>query len=179
MNLADTIRLYGTEYPYSTPKGPQESKPGPKAVVYGPSQRAILGQETGPKALLTPQTRTKDDIANWIFTLTRNTGRTRTTPIEHYKDKWLPSNNFQLMHVPLQKVNQPIRPKYPEVVDRKTKPGQVQDTPIVIDKNQPENGWKGSHLVIDGKHRTEAWGRMGWETGPAWVGDQAVGDFTE
>lgn len=133
----------------------------------------IYAQDAG---ISTPQTRTREDIANWIFTLTMNTGRKRTISVSEYSKKWLPSATFRLMQVQLDKVNQPIEPKYPEIAVMKTRPGNIQNTPIVIDLNVSTD-WPGATLVIDGKHRVEAWRAMGWKTCPAWVGEQAVGEF--
>lgn len=90
------------------------------------------------------------------------------------------------MSVPLDKIEQPLKPHFMHIVSRKLK--QEDNRPIFIDKNYPmqttwrpekTHGRKLDTLVIDGKHRHMAATLTRRKKVKAWVGIQALPHFAD
>lgn len=99
---------------------------------------------------------------------------------EKWQERWLPSDHFVLMDVPVSKIDQPVQPRNVKIVKDKIK--QKDPNPIFIDRNiqrgtkdpRKKRLEKPATYVVDGKHRAEAARRTGKKSIPAWVGTQAV-----
>lgn len=122
----------------------------------------------------------RDEVQERIWALTKKTGRPRKINADKWKNKWLSSDQFLLMEVPLNRIDQPIKPHYTDIVKRKTK--QHDPEPIFIDRNRFANSASytvtrlhgAATYVVDGKHRSEAAKVNKRKTISAWVGIQAV-----
>lgn len=94
--------------------------------------------------------------------------------------KWMPSSHFVKLLVPVNRIQQPMPPKYPALIELKAMAGEFfLEEPIFIDRNRPElTGWKGLQILcIDGKHRVGAARMAEVERILAYVGVQALPHF--
>lgn len=96
---------------------------------------------------------------------------------ETWVRKWLPSNRFKLVRLPLNAVAMPCEPKVENLVLKKIH--AREEKPIIVDYNRNQVG-KSMHgfvpqvIVIDGKHRFKAASLRGETHIMAWVGEHAL-----
>lgn len=117
--------------------------------------------------------RTRKQVLRRITQLTRESGRVPKTKLLVHPQKWLASDYFVLMTVPVEKIQNPVpgTPKYPEVVKQKVR--QFDTEPLLIDKNISKNP-KTETWILDGKHRAAAAKFLKKSTVQAWVGLEAI-----
>ena len=139
----------------------------------------------------------RDEVQERIWKLTRDTGRERKMSPEKWKNIWLPSDTFILMDVPVNKIDQPIKPHFSQAADVDSIAAHMDivnrkilrkdHEPIFIDRNKRKGTTSPSQArlktcdtyVVDGKHRAEEAKRTKVHTVKAWVGVQAVPYFLD
>jgi len=99
-----------------------------------------------------------------------------TNPV-NWRRKWLPSNQFRLMMLPLNAAALPCDPKGANLVLKKIH--AREEKPIIVDYNRNRvgasmNGYTPEVIVIDGKHRFKAAALRGETHIMAWVGERVV-----
>lgn len=126
----------------------------------------------------TPQTRTAKQVADGFFSdmAARGTPMLKTSP-DGWRKRWLASEKFVLMRVPLNCVALPCSPSDVKEMLRDIAAGSNE--PILVDLNKPgvgrrDDGYVPPITVIDGKHRFAAASMGGATSILAWVGELAA-----
>ena len=115
---------------------------------------------------------TKEDVGNILAKQPLNKGKSHKDLV----DKWVSSDNFTLMDIPVDSVGMATEPKdIPRT-----------EGPIIVDENINEIGrYKGRYgappdvIVLDGKHRLAKAIQNGEKTIKAYVGDKAIPHLKE
>lgn len=129
---------------------------------------AILGEQPDPTPV-----RTQDQVVKRIAQLQQEAGRGLTKLTAHPK-RWLSSQHFVLMTVPVAKLQNPVQhtPKYPVTVQKLTRHWNAE--PLVIDAPPAAQRVKTETWILDGKHRARAAKITGRKMVQAWVGTEAI-----
>lgn len=135
-------------------------------------------REDGYRPKVSKATKVRIELAEDIFAEAE--GRDQPflyhTPLS-WARKWLPSQTFRLMRLPLNAAAMPCEPKVDNLVLKKIH--AMETKPIVVDYNRNQIG-KAMHgfipqvIVVDGKHRFKAAVLRGETHIMAWVGSLAV-----
>lgn len=150
------------DYPETVRKAVQDSAEGPAQVLGDMSKKkSVSGADIG--RLLAAQKNNVDARAEGVA------GR----DAESLADRWVASDEFVLMDIPVGMARPATAPEGPASV--------TPDMPIVVDRNKTgagrvhgKFGAPADIIIIDGKHRHATAENSGQATIKAWVGKEAV-----
>lgn len=145
---------------------------------------ANLEQAIAHASLLVPRgkstsvrVRSAEEVRESLWAEAEARGKPFTMDPDKWRDRWLASQNFRLMSIPVNAVAMPCDPR--DQTYGHYRMNAATDRPIVVDINKPgvgrtKDGYVPPITVIDGKHRFFGASLRGESHIMAWVGDLAA-----